>query len=226
MSKGAVSYALNDRPGLSDETRKRILEIAKELRWYPNRAARSLSAARADACGLVLARPAKTLAIETFFMEFIAGVESELARQFDRADHPARRRSSRTRSPSTGAGGASIGSTACSSSTRASTIRASTSSSGWACRRSRSGGPFKSRKIPAIWHDEARTVVEVVRYLAALGHTRVARVGGLETLRAQPCALERVPSRGARAVALCESRLDRLHAGERRPRDEAASLRA
>ncbi|HUK44970.1 MAG TPA: LacI family DNA-binding transcriptional regulator, partial [Gaiellaceae bacterium] len=49
VSKGAVSYALNDRPGVSDETRDRILAIAKELGWYPNRAARSLSAARADA---------------------------------------------------------------------------------------------------------------------------------------------------------------------------------
>ena len=44
VSKGAVSYALNDRPGLSDETRERILRIADELGWHPNRAARSLSA--------------------------------------------------------------------------------------------------------------------------------------------------------------------------------------
>ena len=50
-----------------------------ELGWYPNRAARALSAARADACGLVLARPARTLALEPFFMEFLAGVESELS---------------------------------------------------------------------------------------------------------------------------------------------------
>ena len=59
VSKGAVSYALNGRPGVSDDTRERILQIAKELGWYPNRAARALSAARADACGFVLARPAK-----------------------------------------------------------------------------------------------------------------------------------------------------------------------
>ena len=58
VSKGAVSYALNGRPGVSDETRARILAIADELGWYPNRAARALSASRADACGLVLARPA------------------------------------------------------------------------------------------------------------------------------------------------------------------------
>ena len=79
VSKGAVSYALNGRPGVSDDTRDRIRAIADELGWYPNRAARALSAARADACGLLLARPAKTLALEPFFMEFIAGVESELS---------------------------------------------------------------------------------------------------------------------------------------------------
>src|SRR5688572_16525188 len=79
VSKGAVSYALNGQPGVSDETRERILSIARELGWYPNRAARALSAARADACGLVLARPAATIAHEPFFMEFIAGVEAELS---------------------------------------------------------------------------------------------------------------------------------------------------
>ena len=79
VSKGAVSYALNDRPGLSDATRARILAIAEELGWYPNSAARALSAARANACGLVLARPVRTRAVEPFFSEFIAGVESELS---------------------------------------------------------------------------------------------------------------------------------------------------
>ena len=78
VSKGAVSYALNRRPGISDETRARILGIADELGWYPNRAARALSVARADACGFALARPARTLAIDAFFAEFLAGVEAEL----------------------------------------------------------------------------------------------------------------------------------------------------
>src|SRR3954454_3316744 len=79
VSKGAVSYALNGRPGLSEATRARILAIADELGWYPNRAARALSAARADACGLILARPASTIGLEPFFMEFIGGVEAELS---------------------------------------------------------------------------------------------------------------------------------------------------
>src|SRR3954463_3141134 len=79
VSKGAVSYALNGRPGLSEATRARILAIADERGWYQNRAPRALAAARADACALVLARPAKILGLEPFFMDFISGVEAELA---------------------------------------------------------------------------------------------------------------------------------------------------
>lgn len=79
VSKGAVSFALNGRPGVSAATRTRILAIADELGWTANSAARALSAARAGALGLVLARPAKTLGIESFFMQFISGIEGELS---------------------------------------------------------------------------------------------------------------------------------------------------
>ena len=49
VSKGSVSYALNGRPGVSEPTRRRILAIAEETGWHPNRAARALSAARSGA---------------------------------------------------------------------------------------------------------------------------------------------------------------------------------
>ncbi|BDZ42304.1 LacI family transcriptional regulator [Paraoerskovia sediminicola] len=81
VSKGAVSFALNDRPGVSDATRARIIATAAQLGWVPNAAARSLAGTRAGAIGLVFARPAKTLAVEPFFMQLIAGIESELAKQ-------------------------------------------------------------------------------------------------------------------------------------------------
>jgi len=106
VSKGAVSLALNDRPGVSDETRKRILAIVKELHWSPNRAARALSAAKAGACGLVLARPARILALEPFFVELISGAESELSER-SIALTSSSFTPSRRRSPCTGAGGPS-----------------------------------------------------------------------------------------------------------------------
>ena len=79
VSKGAVSFALNDRPGVSPATRKRILGAADDLAWRPNLRARALPARRAYAIGLVVARPARLLGSDPFFAAFIAGVELELA---------------------------------------------------------------------------------------------------------------------------------------------------
>jgi DNA-binding LacI/PurR family transcriptional regulator len=178
VSKGAVSYALNDRPGLADATRERILRIADELGWRPNSAARSLSASRANACGLVVARPARTLAVESFFPEFLAGVESELSARSialnlqlatDIAGEIAVYRrwwaehrvdgvlvlDLREDDPRVEAL-AKIGLPAVVV-----------------------GGPLHKGVLPSVWHDERTAAVELVRYLAALGHERIARVAGV-----------------------------------------------
>lgn len=178
VSKGAVSYALNQRPGISDETRERILKIAEELGWYPNRAARALSAARADACGFVLARPPRTLAVEAFFAEFLGGVESELASH-------------------------SLALTLQLATDVESEIEVYRR--WWGERRVDGvlvmdlrvddprlaaleqlglpavvvGGPAPEGSLPCVWHDERAAVEEVVHYLAALGHRRIARVEGV-----------------------------------------------
>ena len=55
VSQGAVSFALNGRPGVADATRARILAVAAELGWTPSRRG-ALSASRALAVGLVIAR--------------------------------------------------------------------------------------------------------------------------------------------------------------------------
>src|SRR3954454_18545415 len=178
VSKGAVSYALNGRPGLSEATRARILAIADELGWYPNRAARALSAARADACGLVLARPSKILGLEPFFMEFISGVESELAAH----------------------GNALMLQLARDVGEEVAVYRR-----WWSERRVDGvlmidlrvndprvdalielglpavvvGRPAPGGALPAVWHDESPPVIETVRYLVALGHTRIAYIAGV-----------------------------------------------
>jgi DNA-binding LacI/PurR family transcriptional regulator len=81
VSKGLVSFALNDRPGVSPETRQRILQVAGELGWRPSLRARMLSSKRAFALGLVIARDPEVLSADPFFPSFIAGVESILAPQ-------------------------------------------------------------------------------------------------------------------------------------------------
>ena len=79
VSKGAVSYALNGQPGVSEATRQRIVAIAREIGFSPSNAARALSGASAKAVGLTLCRPARILSIEPFFMGLISGFEAELA---------------------------------------------------------------------------------------------------------------------------------------------------
>ncbi|HYI54531.1 MAG TPA: LacI family DNA-binding transcriptional regulator [Microlunatus sp.] len=81
VSKGAVSYALNGRPGVSEKTRTKILDVAHELGWAPNRTARMLSGSRTETFGLVLARDPRTLGSEPFYMEFVAGLQSELSQR-------------------------------------------------------------------------------------------------------------------------------------------------
>lgn len=79
VSKGAVSFALNGRPGVAAETRDRILAVARDLGWTPSLRGRALSVSRALAVGLVIARPPETLGADPFFSSFIAGIETVLS---------------------------------------------------------------------------------------------------------------------------------------------------
>lgn len=79
LSKASVSYALNGQPGVSDETRRRVLDLAAELGWHPSSSARALSRARSDAIGIVLRRDPGLLGTEPYYMSLLAGVEAELA---------------------------------------------------------------------------------------------------------------------------------------------------
>lgn len=197
VSKVAVSYALNGRTGVSDLTRQRILGIAERLGWQPNSAARALSAARADAVGLALARPARVLGLEPFFMAFVSGIESELANGHIALllqvvhDHDE---------------------------------EIATYRRWWAGRRVDGvivvdlhvddarvpvleqlglpavvvGGPDGLGSLPGVWSDDATAVDSAVDYLVALGHTRIARVAGLPKLRhtqVRTTAMERAMAR-------------------------------
>ncbi|WP_156761728.1 LacI family DNA-binding transcriptional regulator [Microbacterium karelineae] len=78
VSKAAVSFALNDRPGVSQELRARVLEVAAEMHYRPNSAALALGSSRVDVIGLVINRPARTIGTESFFPELIAGIQAGL----------------------------------------------------------------------------------------------------------------------------------------------------
>ncbi len=178
VTKAAVSFALNDQPGVSADTRARILAIADEVGWRPHSAARALSDGRAGAFGLVIDRPARMLGVEPFFMQLISGIQAELSLEhtallFTVAEDQA--------------------------------AELELYQSWWARRRVDGvflvdlqiddqrvaflqemrmptvviGNPGGAGTLPAVWHDDAAAVRTVVGYLAGLGHRRLARVTGM-----------------------------------------------
>ena len=181
VSKGAVSYALNGQPGVSDTTRRRVLEIAQEIGWNPNGAARALTGAPSHTIGMALRRPARILGVEPFFMELISGVEMEL----------------------------SAGSYALTLQVVADqAAEIAVYRRWWGERRVDGvlvcdlrvedpriavleelelaavviGAGAGAGSLASVWSDDADAVVEAVEYLATLGHRHIARVGGLPEL--------------------------------------------
>ncbi|KUL72388.1 MULTISPECIES: LacI family DNA-binding transcriptional regulator [unclassified Streptomyces] len=79
VSQSAVSFALNGRPGVSEDTRERVRRVAEDLGWRPSTAARALSGEGAATVGFVLARPADTLGVDSFFLQLVSGIQEVLA---------------------------------------------------------------------------------------------------------------------------------------------------
>lgn len=177
VSKGAVSYALNGQPGVSQDTRDRILKVAKELGWKPSLRAKGLSSAKAYALGLVVARDPSLLGTDPFFPAFIAGIETALAEHdytlvLSVATAPgAEERCYRKLVENGRVDGVIL-----------TDVRHNDSRIGLlnelkvpAVTLNR---PDASSPFPAVSVDESAGIVAAVEHLVALGHTRIAHVGG------------------------------------------------
>lgn len=177
VSKGAVSYALNGRPGVSDATRQRVLALARELDWAPNSAARMLSGSRTETFGLVLARDPTTLGAEPFHMQFIAGLESVLGLRgyalllqvvgsvdVEMATH--------RRWAAQGRVDAVVVVDLREDDPRVPLLLELQVPAVVAADPSLAGG------LPSVWNDDASAADAVVHHLAGLGHARLARVAG------------------------------------------------
>ncbi len=77
ISTTTVSRALNNKDAISPSTRKRILELAKQMDYTPNAVARGLKASRSATIGVVI-----TDISDPFFAPIVKGIE-KAARQED-----------------------------------------------------------------------------------------------------------------------------------------------
>jgi len=207
VSESAVSFALNNRPGVSEATRLRILAVADELSWRPNSAARALSAARTGTVGLVFNRPASTLGIEPFFLQLLSGIQSVLSDRssallfqvvdgLDAEVATYRRWASEQR-----VDGVLVVDLR-SDDPRPAVLTA------LGLPALLIGGPDPAHDLPAIWADDAAAMRSIVEYLAGLGHRRIVYVSGLRELlhtqlrlRSFRSAVRRYRLAGARTVA-------------------------
>ncbi|MGO2821739.1 MAG: LacI family DNA-binding transcriptional regulator [Brachybacterium tyrofermentans] len=76
ISPATVSYALNDKPGVSAAMRERVLVRAHEVGWTPHSGAQALRRGRSGNIGLVLIRDPQEVSREPFYSSVTAGIES------------------------------------------------------------------------------------------------------------------------------------------------------
>ncbi|MFF0739820.1 LacI family DNA-binding transcriptional regulator [Streptomyces sp. NPDC004111] len=181
VSRAAVSLAFNNKPGVSEATRARILEVARTLGWEPNLSARALNKRGTGTIGLAICRPARQLGLEPFYMEFISGLESVvsdhsgalLLRLVTGMDEEIELQRHWWRS------GQTAGSVLVDFHEQDPRVPAL---SRLGIPAVAVGHPSLTGPFTSLWTDDSTAVTEAVRYLAALGHRTVARVGGTAEL--------------------------------------------
>ncbi|AJT41748.1 LacI family DNA-binding transcriptional regulator [Psychromicrobium lacuslunae] len=178
VSKGAVSFALNDRPGVSEQTRARILQVANELNWRPHSAARALSGSKADVVGLVLARPARTLGVEPFFSRLISGLQAGLSAQG---------MALQMRIVEDTAAEIEVYRQWWNEHRVDAVILVDLQEDDQRIAELEElglpavviGGPAPHGSVSSVWADDSEAMISIVEYLAALGHRRIGHVSGM-----------------------------------------------
>lgn len=79
LSQQAVSFALNGRPGVSDETRDQVLSAAAELGYRVNAAARDLRGGRSRHVGVLMQSNPTVRGLHPVAWEIVGGINHQLA---------------------------------------------------------------------------------------------------------------------------------------------------
>ena len=77
VSRTTVSFVLNDLQGvsISEATRKKVLDAARNLNYHPNAAGRKLVSGKSDTLGFVLYQYPEQVFADAFLLQVILGVE-------------------------------------------------------------------------------------------------------------------------------------------------------
>ncbi|NMM97738.1 LacI family DNA-binding transcriptional regulator [Bifidobacterium olomucense] len=181
ISQTAVSFAINDRPGVSAETKRRVKEAAAKLGWTPVYAAQALGSSKTMTVGFAPARFKQGLNEEAFMLHFMAGVQASLSRK-----------------------GYGLLYRPCSSAREEAAVYRD-----WSARKRvdgvilvdlrtddprpelltsmgmpavLAGGPDPNNLIPSLSIDDSKTMDTILDHLRSMGHRRIAYLSGDPTL--------------------------------------------
>jgi len=79
VSVSTVSKALNDKPDIGENTKRRILEIAKEHNFTPHAFGKGLKKRSSENVGVLFCRDLHSLSGNPFYSRVLEGIEAELA---------------------------------------------------------------------------------------------------------------------------------------------------
>jgi LacI family transcriptional regulator len=71
VTSATVSMVINNKPNISEATRKKVLKIAKELNYYPNVIARGLATKKSNSIGVIVPNLASS-----FIVRILQGIKS------------------------------------------------------------------------------------------------------------------------------------------------------
>ncbi len=83
VSRTTVSFVLNNVPGvnISESTRQRVLEAARQLNYHPNSMGRKLVSGRSSTLGLVLRQSPEQVFADAALLRVMLGIEHAVAQQ-------------------------------------------------------------------------------------------------------------------------------------------------
>ncbi|KFF30885.1 LacI family DNA-binding transcriptional regulator [Bifidobacterium bombi] len=181
ISQTAVSFAVNDRPGVSKETKERVKEAVERLGWSPVYAAQALSSSKTMTVGFAPSRSHSNLQSESFMLHFMSGLHDSLSRQgYGLLFRPTSSLREEVETYRDWGRRKRVDGVVLvdlrSDDPRPQLLR------GIGIRTVLAGGPDPSNLIPSLSIDDSGTMAKVIEHLVQAGHSHIAYFAGNENL--------------------------------------------